>query len=99
MENQVIKGIDGIPVFSWNPEKKEFYILDNKIENISSIEDFMNNITKLYKEKQLLNELEKDINNQLTMTRKLDTYNRGFFDATLHFYNRLQELKGGNTNG
>lgn len=28
------------------------------------------------------------------MTRKFDKYNDGFFDATLHFYNKLKELKG-----
>ena len=40
------------------------------------------------------NELEKDINNQLMMTRKFDDYNEGFFDATLHYYNKMKEIKG-----
>ena len=44
-------------------------------------------------EKYIVDELEKDINSQLTMTRELDKYNEGFFDATLHYYNKLKELK------
>lgn len=41
----------------------------------------------------IINELEKDINNQLMMTRVLDEYNEGYIDATLHYYNKLKELK------
>lgn len=43
----------------------------------------------------IINEIEKDINNEMMMTRKFDEYNEGFFNATLHFYNKLKELKEG----
>lgn len=44
----------------------------------------------------IIDGLEKDINNQLTMTREFDKYNEGFFNATLRYYNKLNELKGDN---
>ena len=43
----------------------------------------------------IIKELEEEINNQLTMTRRLDKYNEGYFDATLNYYNKLNELKEG----
>ncbi len=45
--NKEIKGIDGIPVFSWNTETKEFYVLGQKFDGVNSIEDFINYIAKL----------------------------------------------------
>ena len=41
----------------------------------------------------IIEELKKDINNEMMMTRKFDKYNEGYFDATLHYYNKLKELK------
>lgn len=45
--------------------------------------------------KHIINELEKEINNQLNMTRKFDKYNEGYFNATLNYYNKLKALKEG----
>lgn len=53
-------------------------------------------IKELDRLNNIINELEKDINNQLMMTRKMDKYNEGFFNATLHFYNKLKALKENN---
>ena len=54
MTEETIKGIDGIPMFSWNTEKKEFYVLGQKFDDVNSIEDFINYITELQQENKIL---------------------------------------------
>ena len=68
------------------------YLLESNQILIKDIEEKDKEIERL---NNIIDELEKDINSQLTMTRKLDKYNNGFFDAVLHFYNKLKELKEG----
>lgn len=53
--------------------------------------------TELERERlnNIIDELEKEINNQLNMTRKFDEYNEGYFNATLNYYNKLKALKEG----
>ena len=54
-----IKGIDELPIFSWNTKTKEFYVLGHKFDGVNSIEDFINYIHNLDKEnKQLKADLE-----------------------------------------
>ena len=54
-----LKGIDEIPIFSWNTKTKEFYVLEHKFDGVNSIEDFINYIHNLDKEnKQLKADLE-----------------------------------------
>lgn len=65
----------------------ETIINKEEIEAIDFILDELDQLTNNW------NELEKDINNQLMMTRKFDDYNEGFFDATLHYYNKMKEIK------
>ena len=44
-DNEIcIKGIDEVPMFSWNTKTKEFYVLGHKFDGINSIEDFINYI-------------------------------------------------------
>lgn len=49
-----IKGIDELPIFSWNTKTKEFYVLGHKFDGINSIEDFINYIHNLDKENKSL---------------------------------------------
>lgn len=49
-----IKGIDELPIFSWNTKTKEFYVLGHKFDGINSIEDFINYIHNLDKENKFL---------------------------------------------
>ena len=49
-----IKGIDKLPIFSWNTKTKEFYVLGHKFDGINSIEDFINYIHNLDKENKSL---------------------------------------------
>lgn len=49
-----IKGIDELPIFSWNTKTKEFYVLGHKFAGINSIEDFINYIHNLDKENKSL---------------------------------------------
>ena len=51
-----MKGIDEIPIFSWNTQTKEFYVLGHKFDGVNSIEDFLNYIYNLGKENQQLKE-------------------------------------------
>ena len=48
------KGIDEVPMFSWNTKTKEFYVLGHKFDGINSIEDFINYIHNLDKENKSL---------------------------------------------
>jgi len=61
-----------------------------RLKKVPDINDLMKENKKLTNN---WNELEKDINNQLMMTRKFDDYNEGYFDATLHYYNKMKEIK------
>ena len=56
MSEEVIepKGIDEIPIFSWNTKTKEFYVLGHKFDGVNSIENFINYIHNLDKENQQL---------------------------------------------
>jgi hypothetical protein len=38
-----------IPIFSWNTDKKEFYVLGHKFDGINSIKDFINFISNIQK--------------------------------------------------
>ena len=49
-----IKGIDELPIFSWNTKTKEFYVLGHKFDGINNIEDFINYIHNLDKENKSL---------------------------------------------
>lgn len=54
-EEMVIKGIDEIPMFSWNTKTKEFYVLGHKFDGVNSIEDFVDFINNLQQENEKLN--------------------------------------------
>lgn len=56
MNEEVIelKGIDEIPMFSWNTKTKEFFVLGHKFDGVNSIEDFINYINNLQTENQQL---------------------------------------------
>lgn len=61
-EEIIIKGIDEIPMFSWNTKTKEFYVLGHKFDGVNSIEDFINYIHNLdNKNKDLQQRKEKAI--------------------------------------
>ena len=49
-----IKGIDELPIFSWNTKTKYFYVLGHKFDGINSIEDFINYIHNLDTENKSL---------------------------------------------
>ena len=61
MNEEVIelKGIDEIPMFSWNTKTKEFYVLGHKFDGVNSIEDFINYINNLEQENQQLEDKVK----------------------------------------
>lgn len=66
-----IKGIDEVPMFSWNTKTKEFYVLGHKFDGVNSIEDFINYITDLDKENKQL----KDNWNKLKEIIDVKMYN------------------------
>lgn len=94
-----IKGIDELPMFSWNTKTKEFYVLGHKFDGINSIEDFINYIHNLDKEnKSLQSQLKakEEENKQLKAIDKeyerLNKKNgRGFKITNVQEYN-IDEL-------
>lgn len=58
-EEIILKGIDGIPMFTFNTKTKEFSVLGHKFDGVNSIEDFINYIYNLDKENK---QLETNIN-------------------------------------
>lgn len=63
-----LKGIDEIPMFSWNTETKEFYVAGHKLDGINSMEDFINYIHNLKKENQELKERVEMYENPADLT-------------------------------
>lgn len=62
-----------IPVFRWNTETKEFYVLEHKFDGVNSIEDFINYIHNLDKENQQLKENNMSMQEEMARTwKKLD---------------------------
>lgn len=61
----ILRGIDEIPMFTFNTKTKEFRVLGHKFEGVNSIEDFINYIHNLGKEnkelKEKVNQLETNI--------------------------------------
>lgn len=59
----ILRGIDEIPMFTFNTKTKEFSVLGHKIEGVNSIGDFINYIHNLGKEnkelQQKVNQLEQ----------------------------------------
>lgn len=53
-EKICVKGIDEIPVFSWNTKTKEFFVLNNKFDGVNSVQDFIEFLNNLQKENQQL---------------------------------------------
>lgn len=87
------KEVDTYKIFRQLEERRKrrnpytFYDRDELVDEILKLEDNLDQLTNNW------NELEEDINNQLMMTRKFDDYNEGYFDATLHYYNKMKEIK------
>lgn len=68
-----IKGIDELPIFSWNTKTKEFYVLGHKFNGINSVEDFINYIHNLDKEnKSLQSQLKAKEEENKQLKEKLD---------------------------
>lgn len=64
-----------IPVFSWNTETKEFYVLGHKFDGVNSVEDFINFLVKLQQENQKLKkQLETLEKTNKQLISKLDRY-------------------------
>ena len=65
-EEIILRGIDEIPMFTFNTKTKEFSVLGHKFEGVNSIEDFINYIHNLGKEnkelKEKVNQLESTLN-------------------------------------
>ena len=62
-----------IPVFRWNTETKEFYVLEHKFDGVNSIEDFINYIHNLDKENKQLKENNMSMQEEMARTwKKLD---------------------------
>ena len=62
-----------IPVFRWNTETKEFYVLEHKFDGVNSIEDFINYIHNLDKENKQLKENNMSMQEEMVRTwEKLD---------------------------
>lgn len=66
-----VKGIDEIPVFSWNTRTKEFYVLGHKFDGVNSIEDFINFINDLQQENTQLKEQLENKYSALTYYKNL----------------------------
>lgn len=64
-----------IPVFRWNTETKEFYVLEHKFDGVNSIEDFINYIHNLDKENKQLKENNVSMQEEMVRTwEKADLY-------------------------
>lgn len=70
-EEIIVKGIDEVPMFSWNINTKEFYVLGHKFDGVNSIEDFVNYIYNLEKENQIL---QSQLKNKEDATAKFEKY-------------------------
>ena len=68
-EEIIVKGIDEVPMFSWNINTKEFYVLGHKFDGVNSIEDFVNYIYNLEKENQIL---QSQLKNKEDATAKFE---------------------------
>ena len=72
-----IKGIDELPIFSWNTKNKEFYVLGHKFDGINSIEDFINYIHNLDKEnKSLQSQLKAKEEEKQQLKKQLEEINK-----------------------
>ena len=58
-EEMILRGIDEIPMFTFNTKTKEFSVLGHKFEGVNSIEDFCNYIHGLDEENKQLQEKEE----------------------------------------
>ena len=88
-----IKGIDELPIFSWNTKTKEFYVLGHKFDGINSIEDFINYIHNLDKENKSLQsqlkskeEENQELQKQLEYLRSGEYYNQLRFERDMLQY-------------
>ena len=76
-----IKGIDELPIFSWNTKTKEFYVLGHKFDGINSIEDFINYIHNLDKEnKSLQSQLKSKEEENQELKLELSGYRQAILD-------------------
>ena len=104
-----IKGIDELPIFSWNTKTKEFYVLGHKFDGINSIEDFINYIHNLDKEnKSLQSQLKAKEDNwnyikKMLKEARQEKYISGYCgtctDVDIDFLlGKMQELQGSDSN-
>ena len=75
-----IKGIDEVPMFSWNTKTKEFYVLGHKFDGINSIEDFINYIHNLDKENK---SLQSQLKEKEEVIKEAREYNEKIVDDYL----------------
>ena len=98
-----IKGIDGIPMFNYIPETKEFYVLGNKIDDVNSVDDFIKYITNLQLEVVKLNNHKRGMlvqlfkaNNKLLEANekiiKATEYNKQIIEDTKTFYRPTSDI-------
>ena len=78
-DEMMIKGIDEIPIFSWNTQTKEFYVLGHKFDGVNSIEDFINYIYNLDKENKQLKEQRQELRSWLEKKLASDNYSDGMY--------------------
>lgn len=89
-----IKGIDELPIFSWNTKTKEFYVLGHKFNGINSVEDFINYIHNLDKEnKSLQSQLKAKEEENKQLKEKLDCDLQWAFkyEKQVDNWNKLEE--------
>lgn len=77
-EDIILRGIDEIPMFTFNTKTKEFSVLGHKFEGVNSIEDFINYIYNLGTENQQLkenvNKLETNIDEVIKVLKDAGCY-------------------------
>lgn len=93
-----------IPVFSWNTKTKEFNVLGHKFDCVNSVEEFIEYLQNQDKEierlNNIINELEKWLNERICLNKFDKDYINGmtFVGVNLGMYqmflDKLQELKG-----
>ena len=91
-EEMILRGIDEIPMFTFNTKTKEFSVLGHKFEGVNSIEDFCNYIHNLDEENKQLKEKVEYLKNKI---ENKDNWCQLIADIGFDYdgYNQVNSLK------
>ena len=99
-EEMILRGIDEIPLFTFNTKTKEFSVLGHKFEGVNSIEDFINYIYNLDKENKQLKEKVKywvdiytELKKQIEKEMKSSVKDSYTYNAYKNILDKTKELE------